>query len=49
MTWIERIILLLAIALLAGSCSPYAGLQVGTPFAVDHVTIPANAPIGFPL
>lgn len=44
-----RVLLLAVLALLAGSCSPYLGLDVGAPFNVDHVTINPNVGIGFPL
>ena len=45
----RRRLLLVVIALLVGSCSPYAGLDVGAPFSVDTVTISPNVSIGFPL
>ena len=43
------IAVLLAAALLVGSCSPYAGLDVGSPFNAGTVTINPNIGIGFPL
>jgi hypothetical protein len=44
-----RILVLFALALLIGSCSPYVGLNVGVPFNVGNVTINPNIGIGFPL
>lgn len=44
-----RALLVAVLVLLAGSCSPYLGLDVGAPFDVDHVTINPNIGIGFPL
>lgn len=49
MTWPRRACGLLLIGLLVGSCSPYAGLDVGRPFNVDTVTINPDVGIGFPL
>ena len=46
---LSRALWILALAALVSSCSPYRDLDVGTPFNVDAVTIPANAAIGFPL
>jgi hypothetical protein len=44
-----RALLLLALATLVGSCSPYLGLNVGVPFNVGNVTINPNIGVGFPL
>ncbi len=48
-SWRSRALVLLALALLIGSCSPYVGLNVGAPFNVGNVTINPNIGIGFPL
>jgi hypothetical protein len=44
-----RALLLVALALLVGSCSPYLGLNVGVPFNIGNVTINPDIGIGFPL
>ena len=46
---IGRALLLVALAMLVGSCSPYLGLNVGVPFNVGNVTINPNIGVGFPL
>lgn len=48
-SWRSRALVLLALALLLGSCSPYVGLNVGLPFNVGNVTINPNIGVGFPL
>lgn len=46
---LRRVLLIVALAMLVGSCSPYLGLNVGVPFNVGNVTINPNIGIGFPL
>jgi hypothetical protein len=41
--------MIIALALLLGSCSPYLGLDVGVPFNVGKVTIDPGMGVGFPL
>lgn len=48
-TRLGRALLLVALAMLLGSCSPYLGLNVGVPFNLGNVTINPNIGVGFPL
>ena len=45
----SRVLLIIALAMLVGSCSPYLGLNVGVPFNIGNVTINPNIGVGFPL
>jgi hypothetical protein len=44
-----RALLLLAVAALVGSCSPYLGLDVGIPFNIGGVVINPSIGVGIPL